>query len=435
MTTPRPTFFRRHVIAASAALALFAGTAMAQDASMERIVAVVGREIILKSDIDGQIELLAQRNPSVNRTDPALRRQILDLLINERLIVTKAMEDSVQVTDDEISQRMEMQLQMLVQQFGSEQRIEAVYGMSMARIRREFRDEMRKQILAGRMRELKFANVKASRADVEDFYKRFHDSLQLVPARIDLYHLARNIKPSDQQRKEAFDMALRVRDSIMKGASFGDFARRYSADPGSAANGGDLGYSERGKFVPAFEAAAFALQPNEISQPVETPFGYHVIQLIDKTATTINCRHILFRVGQSEADRDAVRTELLAIKARVEAGEDFELLARELSDDKATQGLGGSMGQMELSRLPEDLKNTLMALKDGGVTEPLPYTADPTKPGYHIMMRKQVIAEHAPTLQTDYKLLEQMAALEKRQRQEQVWLAELRKTLYWEYRD
>lgn len=403
---------------------------------MERIVAVVGNDIILKSDVDGQIEVLAQRNPNVKRTDETLRTQVLDMLINERLIVAKAIEDSVEVTDDEISQRMDMQIQQLVQQFGSESRIEQLYGMSMARIKREFRDEIRKQLLAARMREMKFGATTASRTDVESFYARFRDSMPPVPARLDLYHIVRYIKATDEQKKETYQRAMSIRDSIVKGlATFADMARKYSQDPISAAAGGDLGPIEKGKLVPSFESAGYALQPNEISRPVESPFGYHVIQLIGKTLTSLNCRHILLKVGQSDDDRQRAKEYLLDLKRRVIDGANFEELAREFSDEKETQGFGGAMGQLEASRLPEDMRAIVMELKDGGVSDPLPYAADPTKPGYHIIWRKRATAEHAPTLEADYKLIEQMAAYDKRQRLEQEWLQQLRKTLYWEYRN
>lgn len=403
----------------------------AQD-SMEGIVAIVGREIVLKSDVDGQMEIMAQRDPKVNRKDPVLRQAVLDQLINERLIMTKAIEDSIEVTEDEITQRMEYQLQSLVQQFGSEKRIEDMYGMSMARIRREFRDEIRKRLLVEKMQQKQFADIKATRADVEGFYERYRDSLPSIPERVDLYHIVKYVKPSAEKNKEAQALALRIRDSIVKGGSFSDFARRYSADPISAANGGDLGTVEKGKFVPSFEAAAFALSPNEISAPVESPFGWHVIQLISKTSTSMTTRHILIRVSQSEEDRDSAKATLLRMKKAVEAGDSFESIAREYSDERETQGFGGAMGQIELSRLPEDMRNAINTLKDGGVSDPMPYAADPTKPGYHILYRKRFIPAHKPSVDEDYKQLEQMASFEKKQRLEQEWILKLRRELYWE---
>jgi peptidyl-prolyl cis-trans isomerase SurA len=403
----------------------------AQD-SMEGIVAIVGREIVLKSDVDGQMEIMAQRDPKVSRKDPALRQAVLDQLINERLIMTKAIEDSVEVTEDEITQRMEYQLQSLIQQFGSEKRIEDMYGMSMARIRREFRDEIRKRLLVEKMQQKQFADIKATRADVEGFYERYRDSLPSIPERVDLYHIVKYVKPSAEKNKEAEALALRIRDSIVKGGSFSEFARRYSADPMSAANGGDLGTVEKGKFVPSFEAAAFALSPNEISAPVESPFGWHVIQLISKTSTTMTTRHILIRVSQSEADRDSAKAQLLRMKQAVELGDSFEKIAREYSDERETQGFGGAMGQIELSRLPEDMRSAINALKDGSVSDPMPYAADPTKPGYHILYRKRLIPAHKPSVDDDYKQLEQMASFEKKQRLEQEWILKLRRELYWE---
>ena len=412
-------------------LSLLAVRGHAQD-SMEGIVAIVGREIVLKSDVDGQMEIMTQRDPKVNRKDPVLRQAVLDQLINERLMMTKAIEDSIEVTEDEITQRMEYQLQSLIQQFGSEKRIEDMYGMSMARIRREFRDEIRKRLLVEKMQQKQFADIKATRADVEGFYERYRDSLPSIPERVDLYHIVKYVKPSAEKNKEAQSLALRIRDSVVKGGSFSEFARRHSADPISAANGGDLGTVEKGKFVPAFEAAAFALSPDEISAPVESPFGWHVIQLIAKTSTTMTTRHILIRVSQSEEDRDSAKAQLLRMKQAVEAGDSFEKIARDFSDERETQGFGGAMGQIELLRLPEDMRSAIAALTDGSVSDPMPYAADPTKPGYHILYRKSLITAHKPSVDDDYKQLEQMASFEKKQRLEQEWILKLRRELYWE---
>lgn len=408
--------------------------AVAQSGSMERIVAVVGKEIVLKSDVDGQFALVVQRNPEAAKDEAKVREFVLDQLINEALIMTKAIEDSIEVSEEEISERMELQIRNLVQQYGSEKRIEDVYGMSMSRIRREFRDVTRKLLLVERMRDAKFGTTKVTRSEVEDFYNRYRDSIPKVRQKVDLYHIVKFVKASSQQKKEANELALRIRDSIVKGGSFSEFARRHSGDPGSAVNGGDLGTVERGKFVPAFENATFALQPDEISQPVETPFGFHVIQLIGKSGNTITARHILIRVGHSDSDKEAARLALLEVKKKVEAGASFLELAKTASDERETAGFGGAMGQIDLDQLPEEMKGIVTSLNDGGVSEPLPYTTDPTRQGYHILYRKAIIPEHGATVDGDYKFLEQMAMYEKRQRLEQEWLAELRRTLYWEKR-
>ncbi|HBB26695.1 MAG TPA: parvulin peptidyl-prolyl isomerase [Bacteroidetes bacterium] len=418
-----------------ALLLLAGGVAVPAQDAMEGIVAVVGREIILQSDITGQVEAMAQRDPRINRKDPDLRKAILDQMINEKLVLTKAQEDTtIEITDEDISSRMDYQIQMLVQQFGSEKRIEDVYGMSISKIKKDFREEIRKRLYVERIQQKMFTDIKVSRTDVETFYARYKDSIPPVPERVDLYHIVKYVKASDEDNKQAQQLAVRIRDSIVAGGSFSDFARRHSGDVASAANGGDLGTVDKGKFVPTFEAAAFALEPNEISQPVESPFGWHIIQLIAKTSTSITSRHILIKVGQSDKDRKVAQDDLLALKARVAAGEDFEELARKTSDERETQGFGGAMGLVELERLPGEMRGIITSLPDGGVSDPLPYAADPTKPGYHILYRKRLIAAHAPTVASDYKQLEQLALMEKRQRLEREWIDDLRKKLYWEVR-
>ena len=403
--------------------------------AMEKIVAVIGKEIVLQSDVEGQVAMLKQRNQNASLSDDDLRNAILDQLINERLIMHVALEDTlIEVSEEEITQRMEMQIQMLVQQVGSEKRIEDMYGMSMARIRRDFRDEIRKQLLVEKARQKHLGEVKATRRDVEEFYETYKDSIPPAPERVDLYHIVIYVKPSEDRKTEALDLAIKIRDSIIAGGSFSDFARRYSSDPGSAAAGGDLGFVEKGKFVPAFENAAFALEPNEISQPVESPFGFHIIQLIEKTSTSINSRHILIKVGESDADRELVRTQLSELRDRILAGESFEQIAKAQSDEKETKGFGGAMGEITVKDLPPSMREQLDAMKDGDISEPLPYAANPAKPGYHIIYRKRTIPAHIPNLDDDYKSLERMAAYGKKQRLEQEWVAELRSKMYWEKR-
>lgn len=425
----------RQILLFALLLMLAGGVAVPAQDAMEGIVAVVGREIILQSDITGQVEAMAQRDPRINRKDADLRKAILDQLINEKLVLTKAQEDTtIEITDEDISSRMDYQIQMLVQQFGSEKRIEDVYGMSISKIKKDFREEIRKRLYVERIQQKMFTDIKVSRTDVETFYARYKDSIPPVPDRVDLFHIVKYVKASDEDNKQAQQLAVRIRDSIVGGGSFSDFARRHSGDVASAANGGDLGTVDKGKFVPTFEAAAFALEPNEISQPVESPFGWHIIQLIAKTSTSITSRHILIKVGQSDKDRKVAQDDLLALKARVAAGESFEELARKSSDERETQGFGGAMGLVELERLPGEMRGIITSLPDGGVSDPLPYAADPTKPGYHILYRKRLVAAHAPSVASDYKQLEQLALMEKRQRLEREWIEDLRKKLYWEIR-
>ena len=397
-----------------------------QSQVLDKIIATVGREIVLQSDIEGRIAMFLQQNPKVNPSDPELRKQVLESLINERLMVTKAVEDSIAVMDEEINQSLDFMMQNLMQTYGSEKRVEDLYGMSISRIRKNYRDEVRKQLLVERLQQQKFMGVKCTNREVEDFYNQYRDSIRAIPASVELAHIVKHIKPSADAKEEVKRLALKIRDSILKGVDFAELAKRHSGDPGSARTGGDLGWVDKGKFVAEYERAAYDLQSGETSQPIESPFGFHIIQTIEKRKDASHTRHILLKLGGSADDKSRVEKILIDLKERVEKSESFEDLAKQYSDEKETQGFGGSMGVIELNRLPADLKSIVETLPEGGVSQPLPYMADPTKPSLHIILKKKNIAEHSPSLSSDFKKIEQMALQQKQAKLMDSFLKDLR---------
>jgi peptidyl-prolyl cis-trans isomerase SurA len=397
-----------------------------QSQVLDKIIATVGREIVLQSDIEGRIAMFLQQNPKVNPSDPELRKQVLESLINERLMVTKAVEDSIAVMDEEINQSLDFMMQNLMQTYGSEKRVEDLYGMSISRIRKNYRDEVRKQLLVERLQQQKFMGVKCTNREVEDFYNQYRDSIRAIPASVELAHIVKHIKPSADAKEEVKRLALKIRDSILKGVDFAELAKRHSGDPGSASTGGDLGWVDKGKFVAEYERAAYDLQSGETSQPIESPFGFHIIQTIEKRKDASHTRHILLKLGGSADDKSRVEKILIDLKERVEKSESFEDLAKQYSDEKETQGFGGSMGVIELNRLPADLKSIVETLPEGGVSQPLPYMADPTKPSLHIIIKKKNIAEHSPSLSSDFKKIEQMALQQKQAKLMDSFLKDLR---------
>lgn len=415
-------YFVSSIVIALSAFSLYAQ----QSQVLDKIIATVGREIVLQSDIEGRIAMFLQQNPKVNPSDPELRKQVLESLINERLMVTKAVEDSIAVMDEEINQSLDFMMQNLVQTYGSEKRVEDLYGMSVSRIRKNYREEVRKQLLVERLQQQKFMGVKCTNREVEDFYNQYRDSIRAIPASVELAHIVKHIKPSADAKEEVKRLALKIRDSILKGVDFAELAKRHSGDPGSASTGGDLGWVDKGKFVAEYERAAYDLQSGETSQPIESPFGFHIIQTIEKRKDASHTRHILLKLGGSADDKNRVEKILTDLKERVEKNESFEELAKQYSDEKETQGFGGSMGVIELNRLPADLKSIVETLPEGGVSQPLPYMADPTKPSLHIILKKKNIAEHSPSLSSDFKKIEQMALQQKQAKLMDSFLKELR---------
>jgi peptidyl-prolyl cis-trans isomerase SurA len=403
--------------------------------SLDKIAAIVGNEIIMQSDIKGKLVLLAQQNPSIDINNPETRNKVLNSLIDEKLVIMKAIEDSVVVGEDEITQRWDYFLKQLIQYYGSEKRIEDVYSMSLSRLQFEYRDLIKKQLLIEKIQQQKFSSVKSSGREVEQFFKEFKDSLPNIPEQTELCHIVKYVKSDNEAKERTFALAKKVRDSIIAGGNFADFAKRYSNDPGTANVGGDLGWFAKGKLLAEFERAAFDLTPGQISMPIETPFGYHVIQTIDKKRDSVLTKHILFKIIQSTDDNDRVIKQLTEIKAKVDKGESFTTLAKTESDENESKGFGGSIGTFDAGNMPVNIKDFVTKMAVGEVSQPLPYTLDPTKPAYRLLYKKAVIAEHKPSMENDYKLIEQKASMYKQMKQYQDWIETLRKSMYWEIKN
>lgn len=402
---------------------------------IDKIVAIVGNEIIMKSDIDGKLQILKYQDKSIDINDPKIRKQILESLINENLIITKAIEDSIVVSDDEINTEWEKFKENLVNYYGSIDRVEDIYGMSLTRIQFEYRDIIKKQLLAQKMQQKKFMNIKITQKEVEDFYNKYKDSLPNIPEQVELYHIVKYVQASRDAKEKVYELAKKVRDSILQGGLFSDFAKRYSQDPGSAIYGGELGWVAKGKLFKEFEKAAFELVPGKTSLPVETPFGYHLIQTLDKNNDSVLVRHILFRFGNSPDDIQKAINFLKSIKDSIKNGLDFETLAKKYSDDYETKGFGGKLGVFTYEQIPLNLQSVIENLNENEISEPQPYNIDPTKPAYHIIFKKKIIPSHKPNLKDDYKILEQKALSFKQLEIYNNWIEELRKELYWEIKD
>jgi peptidyl-prolyl cis-trans isomerase SurA len=418
------------VLCVLAALAGFVPGVHAQ--TLDRVVAVVDREIILESELNAQVQFYVMNN-RVDPATPGLREQVLDVMINEKLLVAKAIEDSVTVSDDEVQQRLDALIQQRVQQVGSEKRLEELYGMPISKIKREFRDQMRKNLLAERLQQQRFSVTRIARREVEEFFELYKDSLGLVPEQVDLAHVAVKLRSGTEAGTKAREKARLILDSLRAGADFSEMALRYSEDPGSSQQGGDLGFVRRGQFVKEFETAVFSLAPGEISEPVETEFGLHIIELIERRGDAVHPRHILIRVERSEADHDAAIAFLDSLRSRALAGEDFASLARRFSEYKETALIGGSLGLTELGSVDQSIFPAIQNLQTGEISKPTRLTV-PGFDGYHIVLMKSRVPEHPPSLEEDYDRIEALALNLKRTQEYTAWLEELRTSIYWESR-
>lgn len=186
-------------------------------------------------------------------------------------------------------------------------------------------------------------------------------------------------------------------------------------------------------FVPEFCSACKKLQTNEVSMPIETPFGFHVVRMLDRTLEQIHVQHILIGIPRGESDRERVRAELVRLREQILDGKlSFEDAARQYSEEQDTRGFGGALGKLAAASLEPSMAQLLDSLADGSITEPLPYSTNPTKQGYHILWKKRTIPPHKPSLETDYKELENFALTMKQQQLYDRLVATLREQLHWE---
>jgi peptidyl-prolyl cis-trans isomerase SurA len=403
----------------------------AQSQTLDRIVATVDNDLILESELNAQVQFYALNN-KMDPAAPGLRAQVLQSMVNEKLVLAKAIEDSVTVTDDEVQQQMDAVIQQRIQQYGSEARLEEMYGMPLSRIKREFREDLRKNLLAQRLQQQHLGNTTVGRFEVEDFYRTYRDSLPHVPEECELSEIGIAPKANDQAKAATRVRLKAILDSVRDGADFAAMAKRYSQDPGSAPQGGDLGFVRRGMFVKDFETAVFSMADGQISDIVETEHGLHIIQLVERRGDAVHARHILLRIERSKEGDEATVRLLDSLRTRALAGESFAELARKYSELRDNT-IGGNIGTAEIDQVNPSFRPAIDTLKDGNISAPVKVTETTGYKYYIVWLRKRTPA-HPMSLGQDYHKVESIALNFKRTRDYGAWMEELKNQFYWQTR-
>lgn len=413
----------------------FIGSALIAEDFIDGIVAIVGDEIILYSELMQTTQGFAIQmgiDPQQQKDKlEALKKEVLQNLISERVLLAKAEEDTITVEDQQVDTELENKIQEFVRQLGSREKVEAQFGMSIQKIKRDYRDEVRKQLIVQKVRMEKLQALTVSRHDVEDFFLTMQDSLPERKPMVHMSHILLNIRASDKTRQVSLDKIREIQKKLKAGEDFEALAKQYSQDPGTAGRGGNLGFVERGMLYKEFEEVAFNLENGEISDIVETPVGFHIIQMIEKRGERINIRHILIRLETTETDESRIVQELQALRSRALAGEDFAELAKKYSEDETTKNDGGDLGWLPVEMLQiEQFKNLAFALKAGEISEPFQ-----TPFGYHLVKMIEKKPARKLNLTDDYDDLQNMALNMKQQKILEEWVNELKKSIYIEMKD
>ena len=373
-------------VALAACVALICTTnAAAKPQLLDQIVAVVDDQIVLRSDVMSSMALVAMRQ-GLSREDltpdrvSELFEVILGNMIQEKLLLARAEQDSIEVDEEIIERAVRSRVRELKAEHGEEafagQLAEG--GVTERDLREQYRQEFRKDFLRQRMYTSLNQQVEVSFKDVQDYKARYKDEL---PPLLSISHLLVAIEASDDRAAEVRAQANAIIDRLKKGEDFAALAQQYSSDAGSREDGGDLGYFPRGRMVPAFEEAAFTLRQGEISAPVRTKFGYHIIKVEAVLGDQVRARHILIPLQPSTGDVKTAYDKALDLAKKAQAGEDFAELAREHSAHEETAKKGGRLpGPFTQENLPSEFSDVLKTMRMGEVSAPIQ-----TEYGWHVV--------------------------------------------------
>ncbi len=400
--------------------------------TIDQVVAVVGNEIILKSDIEKQKRQEQQmRNPQTHLKEKS-DCGIMERLMFRNLILHRAKVDSVTVKDSRVDSEMDRRIRYFVRQIGSRDKLEEFYGMSIQRIKEEFRPGIEEQLRVQKMRRQITSDLSVTPSQVKAYYKQLHeDSIPLIDASVRIAHIVKEPKLGDRAIRKTRERLERFKEQIESGKkSFSVLATLYSDDPASAEKGGELGFVKRGEMVQKFEAAIFSLEEGELSDIIRTEHGFHLAQVQEKRGQKVKARHILLKPKVSSEEVDRVKRKLDSIAKLIRTVDtlSFEDAARRFSDDDKTRKSGGLIvnrksgsSTFEMDELDPKVTFAIENMKVGQISEPVPQK---TKEGkvYRIIKLLERTEPHKATLETDYRTIKKEAKQKKEERKIREWV-------------
>jgi peptidyl-prolyl cis-trans isomerase SurA len=408
----------------------------AQPVVIDKVVGVVSKYPILLSDL--QNSMLDREKQGV----PPDKCMAFEMLMFQKLLVAQADRDSVTVTDGEVDNELNRRMNVFIQQFGSEEKLEKFYGKRVNVMKDELRADVQEQLIAEKMSNKITGDTKLTPAEVRLFYNSIpQDSLPLIESEVELQQLVKKPSYSHEAKKEAKELLESYRQRVVKGESMSMLARLYSEDPGSAKDGGYYENVGRGVMDPSFEAVAFRLKNGEVSNVFETAYGYHFIELIQRKGELLNLRHILVIPKMTNEDFFRCKRQLDSIYTEIKEGKiTFENAVKKFSDDVDTKQNAGLMVNPQnattrfdnetLSLMDKNLIATLNSMQIGEFSKPMQFQTLDGKPGFRIVKLKNRIDPHKANLKEDYQKISLMANDYKRKEQIREWIKKRSKITY-----
>jgi len=401
-----------------------------QDISIDGIAAIVGENIILKSDVSQVVSMTAlQRGLDASKDRDVLEKlqgNVLGSLIDQKVILEMAKLDSIEVAEKDVESALDQQIDTFIMRAGTEEMAETMLGQSLNDFRREYWYDMRDRLITEQYQQQLIMSVNINRESVVAFFTNYRDSLPMFPVTMKIRHLLVRIKPSEKNRLDAEKKIKTIRERILSGESFSDLAEIYSADPGSKNNGGSLGYIRRNQMVKDFETVAFTQEINMLSEPVETSFGFHILETTEKSGEKIKVRHILISPAITEEDETNTYNYAMTLRDSSKSLASFKKLVTKYSDDEPTKKIGGDLGWITPNNSPiPAIAEVLGLLEKDECSRPVKSDL-----GYHLLWVEAVKPGGRPSLETHWVEIEEIALNHKRMEYFQEWVEAARTNIF-----
>lgn len=390
---------------------------------LDQIVAIVGDEIVLSSQVRERELQMKEAGVTI---DEEAKCQIVEELLFTKMLLNQAAKDSIFVSEQQVDYEMNRRMRFFISQFGSQEKMERFYGKSIIELKSELRPMVEEQLLVQQMQQSLTAEIKVTPSEVRTFFDKLpKDSLPYIDSEVSLAQIVKEPPISKEEITRVKEKLNGLLKRVREGEDFGTLAFLYSEDPGSSRENGELGFMTRDMLVPEFSRVLFNMQPGEVSEIVETPFGYHIIQMIEKRGQEVNSRHILIKPKVKAEDLYEAKLYLDSIYNVLQANDTitFEEMAELVSDDKDTRNNGGVMinpmtgtsrFQMdELSKIDPSLFFVIGQLKAGEISKPESATLQDGTKVYRIIKVNEVTEPHVANMQQDYQRLQSLAKVEK----------------------
>ena len=408
-------------IMAVAAFAVISSLASAQkypDGIVDKTIAVVGNEVITISELEEEVQMMRAYGMG---SDKNVRCEILEQMMVSKLFLMQARVDSLTVNNDMVEGELRNRMDNVKTSLGGEDAVVEYFGKPLHKLRQEWREALQDQSLTQQMQGKVSSNIpELTPYDVQEYVKNMEKAdLPMVPVKYQLSQIC--IYPDRDAAKLAVkERLLAIRERILNGEKFSTLARLYSQDPGSSRKGGELGMASKSIFWPAFSDAAMSLKIGVVSQIVETPDGFHIIEVLEKKGDMFNARHILMKPEYTSVDREKGFKMLDSLRVELQnEAVTFDMAARFYSEDPATRTNGGQMSDpntgssyFEIDQLKPQDYAAIKNLEVGQISAPVESLDNEGRGGntvYKIIKVDKIIPSHPASFDNDYDLLLQQA--------------------------